>query len=125
MTFVGLGAFPDVYNAKKKKSGKMSIGFGTAAKDEQFDEQHVIITEDDIVKDGGLLAELVGRFSNQIVFPKLTKEDIRNIILHSKDSYFLRKIDRFQKAKSLRMAAYEIKYSTHELLIRMVLSKIA
>ena len=97
MTFVGLGAFPDVYNAKKKKSGKMSIGFGTAAKDEQYDEQHVIITEDDIVKDGGLLAELVGRFSNQIVFPKLTKEDIRNIILHSKDSYFLRKIDRFQR----------------------------
>ncbi len=97
MTFVGLGAFPDIYNAKKKTSGGSKIGFATAVEVKKSEDQHVEITEDDIVKHGGLLAELVGRFSNQIVFPKLTEEDIRNIILHSKDSYFLRKIDRFER----------------------------
>ena len=97
VSFVGLGAFPEVYAAKKKKSGLSKIGFSTTAPGEKYDEQHVVITEDDIVQYGGLLAELVGRFSNQIAFPKLTKDDIRNIILHSKDSQFLRKIEKYQR----------------------------
>ncbi len=94
MTFAGLGAFPDVYAAVQKKNGG-KMGFGAAVT--QDEQPQVVITEDDIVKHGGLLAELVGRFPNMILFPKLGKGDIKDIILHSQDSYFLRKVEKYAR----------------------------
>ena len=93
MTIAGLGAFPDVFD-KKKVVSKRRIGFSQdSLEPEKQNEQQIIVTPNDLIEYGGLLAELVGRFNGLYTFKTLTKEDLRHILVGSQDSPLLNKIN--------------------------------
>lgn len=88
MTIAFCGAFPDMYQAKEREG---SIGFNNSLN--KFNGRYEFTT-DDLVK-FGMLAEFIGRIPNIFTYKNLTKDDLRRIILHSKNSALLLKQDRY------------------------------
>lgn len=88
MTIGGLGAFPDIF-LKKEKDGNMGFNPDPKKKD-------IIITDDDLVE-FGMLAELIGRLNNIHTYKELDKDGLRRILLESKNSPLLRKIERYKR----------------------------
>lgn len=71
ITFVGLGAFQEIYNTKSKNN----IGFGEIIQTEPDNK----ISVDRMVK-FGLKRELIGRLPVLVELNNLTKEDLKNIL---------------------------------------------
>lgn len=90
MTIAFCGAFPDMYQAKEKEG---SMGFNNSLN--TFNNCYEF-SMDDLVK-FGMLAEFVGRIPNIFTYKKLTKEDLKRIILHSKRSALLLKQARYAR----------------------------
>lgn len=90
MTIAFCGAFPDMYQAKEREG---SMGFNNSLN--KFDGRYEFTT-DDLVK-FGMLAEFIGRIPNIFTYKNLTKDDLRRIILHSKNSALLLKQDRYAR----------------------------
>lgn len=87
MTVGALGAFPEMF-LKKEREG--NLGFNSDTK-----KTEITITTDDLVK-FGMLAELIGRLDNTYIYKKLDKDGLKNILLESKNSPLLRKIERYK-----------------------------
>ena len=92
MTIAGLGAFPDIFK-NKKKSKNNKIGF-SSGETESEETDLLTVTTEELVK-FGMLAELIGRFSDTYVYKELTKDNLRRILLESKNSPLLLKINRY------------------------------
>ena len=78
--FIGTGAFSEIYE-KKHTPKKASIGFNSTTIDEETNK----ITNDDLVK-YGLKRELLGRLPIILELNNLTKENLKDIIINSKES---------------------------------------
>lgn len=97
LTVFACGAFPEIYEKLiKKNSSGNGIGFNSIVRNEQQKKEEekrqlekLNITQEDIGTIGKMGPEFAGRF---IVAPlhKLTKEDLINIMNHSKESPLLR-----------------------------------
>ena len=92
MTIAGLGAFPDIFK-NKKKSKNNKIGF-SSGEVESEETDLLTVTTEELVK-FGMLAELIGRFSDTYVYKELTKDNLKRILLESKNSPLLLKINRY------------------------------
>ena len=92
MTIAGLGAFPEIF-AQKKKNKNNKIGFSSSSETED-DLDLLTVTTEELVK-FGMLAELIGRFTNQYVYKELTKDNLRRILLESKNSPLILKANRY------------------------------
>jgi len=92
MTIAGLGAFPEIFDNKKKAKNNQ-IGFSSGPKEDEEDSLLTVTTEE-LVK-FGMLAELIGRFSDTYVYKELTKDNLKKILLESKNSPLLLKINRY------------------------------
>ncbi len=91
MTIACLGAFPEMYEAKKKEG---AMGFNSSGK--KFDTNSLAFTTDDIVN-FGMLRELIGRINNIFTYKELSKDDLKRILTESKNSPLLLKIERYQR----------------------------
>ncbi len=89
MTIAGLGAFSDIHEAKKKKQ---SLGFNTSETVESVSK----ITTSDLMK-YGLIDQLLGRFSLVCQYRDLDKDALAKILLTSKNSPLLRKVERYHE----------------------------
>ena len=78
--FIGTGAFSEIYE-KKHAPKKASIGFNSTTIDEETNK----ITNDDLVK-YGLKRELLGRLPIILELNNLNKENLKDIIINSKES---------------------------------------
>ncbi len=91
MTIAACGAFPDIFDKKKKAS--QPLGFTTGEKKDETSDLLSVTTEE-LVK-FGMLAELIGRFDDPLVYKELTRDDLRRILTESKNSFLLLKANRF------------------------------
>lgn len=82
IVFVGCGAFADLFKKKEKKN---TIGFGEIVNSE---EEKIVVDTDMIVKKGGIIPELARRLPVVVQLNSLTKENLKDILLNSEDSYF-------------------------------------
>lgn len=73
------GAFTQSTEFAKKR--KFNIGFKTINEHKQFDWKQVMY-------EGGLVKELVGRITNAVEVKELTRKEIREVILESESSIF-------------------------------------
>lgn len=89
ITIGALGAFPDMYESKKKKS---ALGFNKNLEDEEI----ISFTTDDLTK-FGMLTELIGRFNNIYTYTSLDKDGLKKALLQSKNSPLLRKLERYER----------------------------
>lgn len=89
MTIAFCGAFPDMYEAKNKEG---SMGFKDTVSSNHNDKFE--FTTDDLVK-FGMLREFIGRVPNIFTYENLTKDDLKRILLHSKNSVLLLKQARY------------------------------
>ena len=80
--FVGCGAFANLYKPIEKKK---TIGFG--ANNEEKNEDIIIDTET-IVTKGGIIQELAGRLPVIVQLNSLSRENLKDILLNSEESYF-------------------------------------
>lgn len=106
ITFILGGAFVGledvILNRKKIKKEKIEIGFTVNKIKEKkinknnIDEKNILdeVTTEDLVK-YGIMPELLGRISKISVLNKLNKEDLKEILLHSKNSPILECMKRF------------------------------
>ncbi len=78
ITFIGSGAFSDLYKNKTKRS----IGFNSKEPEEKVKQD---ITTEDLIN-FGLEPELLRRFSTRIVMNSLSRDDLKKILLDSKIS---------------------------------------
>ena len=81
ITFVGLGAFQEIYN--ENSTNKPTIGFNQSKDNPTKLDK---ITPDDISK-YGIKKELIGRLPILVELNNLTKEDLKNIILNSNSEF--------------------------------------
>lgn len=91
MTIAFCGAFPDMYEAKAKEN---SMGFHEESTNQKNKDYE--FTTDDLVK-FGMLQEFIGRLPNIFTYKSLTKEDLKNILLHSRNSALLLKQERYTR----------------------------
>lgn len=91
MTIAACGAFPDIFDKKKKASQPLGFSSGTNIKDEN---DMFTVTTEELVK-FGMLAELIGRFDDPFVYKELNELDLRRILTESKNSFLLLKANRF------------------------------
>lgn len=75
------GAFPEVFDAKKKEKGKNGIGFESEIKEE--DDEFIKLTPNDLATIGKMGSELMGRFTMIATLKRLSKEDLKKILLDS------------------------------------------
>ena len=90
MTKAGLGAFPDIYDKKKKAK----VGFTAPGAKEEEVEEEIEITTEDLVK-FGMLAELIGRFNDPFLYSALTNDSFVRILKQSKSSPILFRKNRY------------------------------
>lgn len=90
MTIAFCGAFPEMYQAKEKEG---SMGFNNSSP--RFNG-HFEFTTDDLVK-FGMLAEFIGRIPNICTYKNLSKDDLKRILLHSKNSALVLKKERYAR----------------------------
>ena len=81
ITFVGLGAFQEIYN--ENSTNKPTIGFNQST--DNTTKVHKI-TPDEISK-YGIKKELIGRLPILVELNNLTKEDLKNIILNKNSEF--------------------------------------
>lgn len=91
MTIAFCGAFPEMYEAKEKEN---FMGFH----DEKTNQKSTVqeFTTDDLVK-FGMLREFIGRIPNIFTYKNLTKDDLKRILLYSKNSALVLKKDRYSR----------------------------
>lgn len=82
ITFVGAGAFSELYE-NRIFNKKTPLGFDSTAP--KITEEPKFITTDELVK-YGLKRELVGRLPVLVELNNLDKENLKDIIMHSKNS---------------------------------------
>lgn len=75
------GAFPEVFDAKKKEMGKKEIGFGSDIKED--DDTFIKLTPTDLATTGKMGSELMGRFTMIATLKRLSKEELKKILLSS------------------------------------------
>lgn len=90
MTIAFCGAFPDMYQAKEKEG---SMGFNQSLK--KYNGYYEFTTDD--LVNFGMLDELIGRIHNIYTYKELTKDDLKRLILYSKNSALLLKQDRYAR----------------------------
>ena len=96
ITFIGLGAFSELYE-KRVFNKKPSIGFSTGASTEIDSEEKIKINSDELVN-YGLKRELVGRLPVIVELNNLTEENLKDIIINSKDSELVKILKIFETA---------------------------
>ena len=94
MTKVGLGAFPSIFEEKKKNKNN-KIGFNATDNVEE-EEEEFEVTTDDFVK-FGMLAELIGRFNDPHIYKELDRDSLRRILVESKSSPLVLKLNRYSQ----------------------------
>ena len=77
----------------KKKNKNNKIGF-SSGEVESEETDLLTVTTEELVK-FGMLAELIGRFSDTYVYKELTKDNLKRILLESKNSPLLLKLNRY------------------------------
>lgn len=82
--FIVGGAFTDIKEQIKARKKPTTVGFH-ANHDEYEENPYTAITNNDLIK-FGLLSEFVGRFPVKTHLNDLTKEDLKRILLESKES---------------------------------------
>lgn len=93
ITFVGLGAFSELYE-NKLFTKKPTIGFNSEPKEDKKEEK-IVINADKLVN-YGLKRELVGRLPVIIELNNLSIENLKDIIMNSKESELTKIIEIFK-----------------------------
>lgn len=109
LTIAACGAFPDIFEKKKKAANPLGFNGGSAPSEEVDSITDMLtVTTDELVK-FGFIPELIGRFDDPFVYKELDRYDLRKIITDSKDSYFVRKANRFLTDFNTKLE-YDIDY---------------
>ncbi len=87
IVFVGCGAFADLIKDKKQEVGP--IGYVTS----ETKENDVKVDTDDIITNAGIIPELAGRLPVVIKLRDLTAADLKDILLNSEESKFVKIIN--------------------------------
>lgn len=90
MTIAFCGAFPEMYQAKEKEG---SMGFNDSSP--RFNGKFEFKTDD--LVNFGMLAELIGRIPNIFTYKNLSKDDLKRILLYSKNSALILKQARYAR----------------------------
>lgn len=94
MTIVGLGAFSEIFEQRKKDNDKNDMGFN--AKEKVIQDVFREVTTDELIK-YGFKPEFIPRFHNINVYRELDGDGLRHALLESKNSPLIRKINRYLK----------------------------
>ena len=118
ITFVGLGAFSELFKERKRAAQHLSkVGFNVVPSNEDG-KGNDKVTTDDLVK-YGLKEELVGRFSNIIELNALNKEHLMEIMKNPNIDFIRSKINLLNSVG----VSVNIKDSVYEKLANMAIAK--
>lgn len=100
ITFVGVGAFPELYEIRRKRLSKKSIGFSTVSESSVPQVNSPFTLED--LEEFGAMAELIGRMPCIIEWNSLDLENLKDIMLNSESSQ-LRHMERYLNSKNIEL----------------------
>ncbi|MEG2348621.1 MAG: AAA family ATPase [Clostridia bacterium] len=98
ITFIGLGAFPYLYDQREQKTKSKKMGFFDLQTEFSNNEKQKFVLEDFLK--AGLMSELIGRFSMVIEWNSLDVKAIKEIIVNSESSQFT-KMQKYLKSKNI------------------------
>lgn len=96
--FIFGGAFVGLEDIiKSRLKGETSLGFGSSAKTNKY-QKNKILNQVDVkdIEKYGMIPEFIGRIPIVVTLNELTKEDLREILLHASESPIIKYIEFFK-----------------------------